>query len=108
MSDESTTIPQMNAASTIGPNDLFVAVTNVSGNALTLKVTSNTLFNNSTFDITMGDSQSISVNTIHITKLTTPASSSATSNQGQIWFDGSYLYVATANNVIKRVTLDTF
>lgn len=38
----------------------------------------------------------------------TPLSSTDTVTEGTIWFDNSYLYIATANNSIKRVSLSSF
>jgi hypothetical protein len=38
----------------------------------------------------------------------TPASSSETSYMGEMFFDGTYLYVVTANNQIKRIALAAF
>lgn len=38
----------------------------------------------------------------------TPANSSFTSKAGQIFADADYLYIAVANNTLKRITLETF
>lgn len=38
----------------------------------------------------------------------TPANSVITSTKGVMFFDTSYLYVATANNTLKRVALSAF
>jgi hypothetical protein len=39
----------------------------------------------------------------------TPANSTAaTCSLGEVWSDGTYFYVATSENVVKRVTLSTF
>jgi hypothetical protein len=38
----------------------------------------------------------------------TPANSTITSVGGDVFTDGSYLYVAVANNSLKRVALSTF
>lgn len=39
----------------------------------------------------------------------TPANSSATATPvGTIWTDGSFLYVTTANNTVKRAALSSF
>lgn len=42
------------------------------------------------------------------TTTSTPANSTANALQGTIWYDSSYLYVAVANNSIKRVALNSF
>ena len=55
---------------------------------------------------------SLTVNGCVVLKLTqalaTPASSSATGNQGQIEWDANYVYVCTATNTWKRAALTTF
>lgn len=38
----------------------------------------------------------------------TPSNSTITVTKGTIFFDDTYLYIATANNVLKRVTLSSF
>lgn len=38
----------------------------------------------------------------------TPANSTITVKKGTVMFDTSYLYIATANNVLKRVSLSSF
>ncbi len=38
----------------------------------------------------------------------TPANNSVTSKAGQIWFDSDFIYVAVANNTIKRAALSSF
>ncbi len=51
----------------------------------------------------------ISANQIPMTIGATPANSSATTiASGLSWTDGNYLYVATSNNVVKRVALSSF
>ena len=42
---------------------------------------------------------------------TTVAPANSTSmvvEKGRVWFDANYVYVATANNVVKRAALSTF
>lgn len=38
----------------------------------------------------------------------TPANSSVAVTEGQVMHDSNYLYVATANNTLKRVLLESF
>lgn len=52
---------------------------------------------------------SISANTLVIRGSNTPANSTSTTIvAGTFFWDSSYLYVATANNVVKRAALTTF
>ena len=50
----------------------------------------------------------LTVKDMVITDRITPANSTQNTISGQIWSDGTYLYVGTPNNVIKRITLETF
>lgn len=50
----------------------------------------------------------VSSNGLIITTALTPASSGITISQGKFFWDSNYLYVATANNTIKRVALSSF
>lgn len=42
------------------------------------------------------------------TSKSTPANSTITVKEGKIWYDTSYLYIAVANNTVKRIALDSF
>lgn len=83
--------------------DLLVLVANSGSN--TEYVTVNNFLTNSSANIS---SNVVSANVVIISGNTTPANSTANTVKGSIWSDGTYLYVATANNVIKRVTLNSF
>lgn len=50
----------------------------------------------------------VSIGTLQISKNNTPANSSITVERNTIWADSDYIYVAVANNVVKRVALNTF
>lgn len=43
-----------------------------------------------------------------ILKNSTPANSTVTVKAGTIFYDSSYLYIAVANNTLKRVALSSF
>ena len=43
-----------------------------------------------------------------IIKQQTPANSTITITQGMMLYDNTYLYIATANNTLKRITLTAF
>ena len=75
---------------------VFIAYSNVSGNAVQTSVSN--LFANSIL---------YAANIIS-TNFTTPVNSVVPSQQGQIWFDTNYIYVAVANNVLKRCLLSSF
>lgn len=50
----------------------------------------------------------ISTNTLIIRGNSTPTNSTMTVTKGSMFYDDSYLYISTANNVIKRITLNSF
>jgi hypothetical protein len=50
----------------------------------------------------------ISANLLVLNQKQTPANSTITVAQGTMFFDNSYLYIATANNILKRVELTAF
>lgn len=80
-----------------GPNGntyLVVAHTPANGvtNTYTLAVT--TLFGNVAANVVMQEY--------------TPSNSTITVAKGVAFFDSNYLYIATANNVLKRVALTSF
>lgn len=50
----------------------------------------------------------VHVGTVVFSNTATPLSSTANVVQGTLWFDSNYVYVAVANNVIKRSALSSF
>jgi len=50
----------------------------------------------------------LQVATLVIGNTSTPISSSVNVITGSLWYDSNYLYVAIANNTIKRVALSSF
>lgn len=70
-------------------DDLLVIVDSPSGTAVTKKATVGNLFASR---VASG----------------TPASNTATAVQGMIMYNSTHLYIATANNVWRRVALSTF
>jgi hypothetical protein len=50
----------------------------------------------------------LQVATLVVGNTSTPISSTMNVVAGSLWFDSSYLYVATSNNTIMRVALSSF
>ena len=75
-------------------DDLLVIVDDVAGTPITKKVTVGNLLGNTSANVVIYNS--------------TPANSTITVKKGTILFDTSYLYVAVANNTLKRVALSSF
>ena len=89
MSDRSKKITEFTENIQPSNTDVLLIVSNTSGNSVTQKVQV--------------------VNLRKLPVLSTPANSSAlTIQQGSAFIDGSYLYIATGNNVLKRVSLSSF
>jgi len=101
MADQSKAISELNAHTAPAGEDLLVIVDDPSGTAPTKKITVTTLFSN-TANLTVVS------NTLVTENKQTPANSSVTVRKGTIFFDDTYLYIATANNTLKRVTLESF
>ena len=89
-------------------NALLVMVGNTAGTKNTFKITLQTLFGNNQENVYVANTKTLSVNTFMIRNMATPANSTATVTMGTIWWDASYLYIAIANNSIKRANLETF
>lgn len=81
-------------------NDVLLAVDDPDGSPSTRSVTVGELFGNS--------SVVVRANTLVLRTKSTPANSTPVVEQGTIWFDADYVYVAVANNVVKRASLASF
>lgn len=91
MTDRAKSIVELDPANSAFANNLLVIENSVG----TQKITLEALFSNNDVDI-------------YIQSANTPANSSITVKKGKVFTDGTYLYLATANNVLKRVTLSAF
>lgn len=75
-------------------DDLLVIVDDPAGSPVTKRVSVQNLLGNSAANVSIRNS--------------TPASSSITVKAGLIFYDTNYLYVAVADNTLKRVALSSF
>jgi hypothetical protein len=94
MSDRAKKITELSALAAPAAEDLMVIVDDPSGTPTTKYVTVGNLLGNVSANVVIYNG--------------TPANSTITVKKGTIMFDNTYLYVATANNVLKRITLNTF
>ena len=94
MSDRAKKITELSALTAPAADDLLVIVDDVAGTPITKKVTVGNLLGNTSANVVIFNS--------------TPANSTITVKKGTILFDSSYLYVAVANNTLKRVALSSF
>ena len=103
------TIDEFDRLTSLQGNDVFIVVKNRTGvNLATYSVTLDTLFSNSVANVVISNTSTLSVNTFILRNNQTPANSTATFVKGTFLFDNTYFYVATANNVLKRFTLESF
>lgn len=94
MSDRAKKITELSALTAPTADDLLVIIDDVAGTPITKKVTVGNLLGNTSANVVIFNS--------------TPANSTITVKKGTILFDASYLYVAVANNTLKRVALSSF
>lgn len=113
-------VTQLDTQTIFAAEDLLLIVDDPNGTPVSKKTTLKNLFGsipantviNGTFGVNGNTvlSGTVTANTDQLTITTsqTPANSTITVAQGTIMWDANYLYVATANNVLKRVALSTF
>lgn len=94
MSDRSKKVTELTTLTSPAGEDLLLIVDDPSGTPITKKVTVSNLFGNSTANVVLYNA--------------TVANSTITVKKGTIMFDSSWLYVAVANNVLKKVGLESF
>lgn len=94
MSDRAKKITELTALTAPAGDDLLVIVDDVAGTAITKKVTVANFLGNSAANVVIFN--------------TTPANSTITVKKGTLLFDNNYIYIATANNNLKRVLLSSF
>ena len=103
------TIDEFELITSLQANDLFVVVKNrANTNLATHSVSLSVLMGNTSANVTVANSNILSANTFILRNNQTPSNSSITVTKGTILFDSDYLYIATANNTLKRVALSSF
>lgn len=84
---------------TVGSSDRFLIIKVANSSVQnTYSVNAATMFSNTT--LVLGK--------LVVTNRSTPANSTITVQAGEMFSDASYLYVATANNTLMRVSLSSF
>jgi len=94
MSDRAKKISELTALAAPASEDLMVIVDDPSGTPITKYVTVGNLLGNAAANVVVYHA--------------TPANSTITVKKGTIMIDNNYIYVATANNTLKRVGLSSF
>lgn len=121
-------VSQLDALTTVTSDDLLLVVNDPNGTPASRKVTVANFFGSVDTEVTHKDRVNFQGNTIHTGTVMnvsanvifqgnvrlssdTPSSNNAASEGygvGSIWFDGDYIYVATAAGTIKRAALSEF
>lgn len=101
MSTQGRKTSQCPTITSVGANDHIVVVATVNSVTNTHLVSTSDLLGNSNVAV---------VGSNLVSRRTTTPSNSTSSNcrTGEVWSDGTYIYVGTANNVCKRALLSTF
>lgn len=86
---------------------LVVEINHATSNNKTYKIPVHNLFANVSANVTFSNAV-LSVNNFIVRRGDTPANSTITATEGTMWCDDNYLYVAVANNSLKRVALTSF
>ncbi|MCX6783265.1 MAG: hypothetical protein NTZ20_04765 [Candidatus Levybacteria bacterium] len=86
-------------ANTLSSGDYFFVISDPNTLIATKKIYVNTAFSNVSH---------LTVNNLVISNKSTPSNSTMTIGKGKIFYDDNYLYVPTANNVIRRIALVAF
>ncbi len=93
--DNAKTIDQYTLLTDPQANDVLVIVAvRANTNAVTKSIQLGTLLGNTSANV--------------VIQANTPANSTVTVKKGTIFFDDNYLYIATANNTLKRTALSSF
>ncbi len=101
-------VSELTALTAPASEDLLLIIDDPSGAPASKKITVGSFLGNCSSNVTLSNSAILSANTVIVRNSQTPANSSATATKGSIFYDSDYLYIATANNTLKRVALSSF
>jgi hypothetical protein len=106
MADRAKKISELTSLAAAATNDVVIILDSSESETKSISVAS--LFGSVPSNTTFGNAAIVSANTLVVRNKTTPANNSVTVTEGTIFYDENYLYVAIANNTIRRVALSTF
>lgn len=106
MANNAVKISDLAACTNPQSTDLLVLSSNVSGNTISLSVSTNNLFNNTSANLSINVATTA---TLVVTGNGTPANNTDNDSRanGAIWSDGNYIYYWNGTE-IKRAALSTF
>ena len=100
-------ITDLNSTSSITVDDLTIIVNSPdTPDAETMKISIKDFFANIPANTHIN--ATLITNVLRVQDSWTPSSSSAACTKGKISYDTNYVYVAVANNTIKRISLSSF
>jgi len=108
MADNAVTISDLPTLAAPNANTVLVVNHTVSSVVNTYQISTNNFFSNVAANVTLVNTAVLSANTVILRNNQTPATSTITVTKGTILFDSNYLYIAVANNSLKRVALSSF
>ena len=108
MTNRAKSIPELPLMTAAASDDLLIVVDSSAANTTKRSTVATVLAAGSNANLTLSDTAVLSVNNIVVRKFGTPANSNISVQQGTVFFDADFLYVAVADNVLKRVPLGTF
>lgn len=108
MADNAVTISDLPTLAAPNANTVLVVNHTVSSVVNTYQISTNNFFSNVAANVTLVNTAVLSANTVILRNNQTPANSTITVTKGTILFDSNYLYIAVANNSLKRVALSSF
>ena len=95
MTDNAKKTSELAVATSLAGTDRIIVLTSPASSPVTKTITVSNLFGNSSANV-------------EIYNIATVANSSITAPKGTIMFDTDYLYIAIANNTLKRISLESF
>lgn len=109
MTNRAKSIPEMVALTAPAKEDLLLVVDVSSANTTKRSTVSAVISNVANSDLSMADDVTFSANTLIVRRTHTPLSSTTlTIGKGTVFFDSNYLYIATSDNYVKRLSLSDF
>ena len=101
-------ITELDQSNGVSSDALLVCVTDPEGTPETVSISVGNFLGNVQANVIVSNTKTLSVNTVIIRNLQTPANSGITVTGGTLFYDSNYIYIAVANNTLKRVALSSF
>lgn len=105
-------MPRLSNSPTLNNNTLtydakFVVINDPIQQANVALISANSFYSNVKYTVSFANTTILS-NVVFSNVSFTPTNSTINVAKGTVWFDSNYMYVATSNNNVKRVSLSSF